>query len=59
MIVPRFTSFTKDFVIRSYEITKIFRSGRDCTGASSTRSPLAISVLGEVNKDAVLSRYPL
>ena len=57
----------RDSVIRRYEITKNFRSGHDCTGASSARSPchfgfqadLAISVLREVNKDAVLTPNPV
>ena len=37
MIVPRFTFFTKKFVICSDQVTKIFRSGHDCVSASSAR----------------------
>ena len=39
MIVPRFTSFTENFVIRSNQITKMFRSGHDCVSTSLARSP--------------------
>ena len=64
MIVSRFTLFTKNFVIRSDQITKMFRSVHDCTSTSSARSPcnfrpqadVAISVFREVSIDIVLSR---
>ena len=36
MIVPRFTFFTCNF---GDQITEIFRSGHDCVGASSARTP--------------------
>ena len=39
MIVSRFTSFAKNFVIHSDEVTKMSRSGHDCTSTSSARSP--------------------
>ena len=39
MIVTRFTFFTENFVICSYQVTKIFRSGHDCTSSSSARRP--------------------
>ena len=39
MIVPRFNFLTEDFVICGYQVTKIFRSGHDCTSTSSARSP--------------------
>ena len=39
VIVTRFTYFAENFVIRSFFTTKSFRSGHDCTGASSARSP--------------------
>ena len=56
MMVSRFTYCTKDFVICCNQITKIFRSGHDCTSAFSERSPcnsgsqadVAFSVLREV-----------
>ena len=65
MIVSRFTSFAKKFVIRSYYITQIFRSRHDCTSAFAARSPcnfgsdadIAISVLREVSFNTVLARY--
>ena len=64
MIVSRSTSFTENFVICCYQITKISRSGHDCTSAPSARSPRnfvsqadTISVLPEVSKDTMLSRY--
>ena len=38
MIVPRFTSFTQNFVICSNQVTNMFRSGHDCTSTSSARS---------------------
>ena len=40
MIVPRFTFFTENFVIRCDQVTKMFRSGHDCTSTSSARSPV-------------------
>ena len=43
MIVPRFTFFTENFVIRCYQVTKMFRSGNDCTSTSSARRPLLFS----------------
>ena len=39
MIVPRFTFFTENLVIRCDQVTKMFRSGHDCTSTSSARSP--------------------
>ena len=39
MIIARFTSFTENFVICSCQVTKMFRSGHDCTSTSSARSP--------------------
>ena len=55
-MITWFTSFTENFVIRSYQVTKIFRSKYDYTGASSARSPrylrprtdIAIWVIGSV-----------
>ena len=38
MIVPRFTFFTENFVICCDQVTKMFRSGHDCTRTSSARS---------------------
>ena len=38
-IVPRFTFFTENFVNRCNQVTKMFRSGHDCTSTSSARSP--------------------
>ena len=63
MIVPRFTFFTENFVIRCDQVTKIFRSGHDCTSTSSARSPryfhlradIAIWVLRKVRVDTVLT----
>ena len=63
MIMSRFTSVAEDSVIRSYLITKIFRSGHDFSSAFSARNPenllgsqadITISVFREVSKDAVL-----
>ena len=64
MIVTRFTFFTENSVIRSYQITKIFWSGHDCTSTSSARGPcyfrlqadLAVLIFREVGADAVLAR---
>ena len=39
MTMSRLTSLTDDIVIRSYLITKFFRSGQYSTGACSARSP--------------------
>ena len=39
MIVPRFTFFTENCVIRCNQVTKMFRSGHDCTSTSSAKSP--------------------
>ena len=39
MIVPRFTFFTENFVMDSYQVTKMFRSAHDCTSTTSARSP--------------------
>ena len=38
MIVPRFTLFTENFLIRCNQVTEMFRSGHDCTRTSSARS---------------------
>ena len=65
MIVSRFTSFTKNFVICCYQVTKTFCSRYGCASAFSARttcnfgSPadIAISVLREVNITTVLTRY--
>ena len=63
--LSRFTFLTEDLVIRSWLITKMFRSGHDCTGASSARSPcdchpqteIAIPVFREVSKNVLFTRY--
>ena len=39
MIVAGLTFFTKNFVIRGYQITENFRLGHDCTSTSFARSP--------------------
>ena len=39
MIVPRFTLFTENFVIRCDQVTKMFRSGHDCTSTPSAIGP--------------------
>ena len=39
MTVPRLNFFTKNFVICSNQVIKMFRSGHDCTSTSSARSP--------------------
>ena len=65
MIVSRFTSFTKNFVIYCHQVTKIFRSKFGCASAFSARSPsylgshanVAVSVLREVSVNTVLARY--
>ena len=64
MIVPKFTSFTDNFVIGCNQITKIFCTRYDSTNASSARCPcnfspltdLAISVLREVSINTVLTQ---
>ena len=64
MIVARFTFFTENLVISSYQVTKIFRSGHDCTSTSSARGPcyfrlqadITISVLRKVRMCIVLTR---
>ena len=38
MIVSRFTFFTENFVIRCDQVTKMFRSGHDCTSTSSAKT---------------------
>ena len=48
MIVSRLTSFTQDFVIRSYQVTKNVRSGHDCTRTSSARSPCYFRLQADV-----------
>ena len=49
MIVPRFTFFTKNFVIRCNQVTKMFRSGR-------LQADITIWVLRKVRVDTVLTR---
>ena len=64
MIVPRFTFLTKNFVIRCDQVTKMFRSGHDCTSTSSARSPcyfrlqanITMWVLRKVRLFTVLTR---
>ena len=61
MIVPRFTIFTENFVIRRNQVTRIFRSGHDSTSRSSARKPcyfrlqadITIRILREVSIDTV------
>ena len=48
MIVPRLTFFTMNFVIRGYQVTKIFRSGHDRTSTSSARSPYYFRLQADV-----------
>ena len=65
MIVSRFTSFTKDFVVRSSLISKMFRSGHDRSSAFSARSPryfrpqtdMATPVFREMSKNVLFTRY--
>ena len=60
----RDSSFTEKFVICSYQVTKTFRSGHECTSTSSARSPryfcvqadIAIRVLRQVLVDTMLTR---
>ena len=64
MIVPRLTVFTKNLLICSNQVTKMFRSGHDCTSTSSARSPcyfrlqadITIWVLRTVLLHTVLTR---
>ena len=64
VIVTRFTSFTESFVIRSDQVSNMFRSGHDCTSTSSARSPcyfrlqadFTIWVLRNVRIHTVLTR---
>ena len=63
MIVSRFTTFTKNFVIGCNQINKIFCTKYDCANASSARGPcysgpladLEISVFREVSINTVLT----
>ena len=63
MIVPRFAFFTRIFVFRCDQVSKMIRSGHDCASTSSARSPCNFSsqadvtttVLREVRKDTVLN----
>ena len=65
MIVSRFTSFSKDFVVRSSLISKMFRSGHDRSSAFSARSPryfrpqtdMATPVFREMSKNVLFTRY--
>ena len=64
MIVSRFTSFTENFVICCYQVTKIFCTGYGSTNASSARGPcdfgpladLAISVFREMSMNSVFTQ---
>ena len=64
MIVSRFTSFTKNFVICCYQITKIFCTRYGSAIASSARGPcnfgpftdLAISVFREMSINTVFTQ---
>ena len=64
MIVTRFTPFTENVVICSYQVTKIFRSGHACTSTSSARSncyfrlqaDIAVWVSRKVSVNTVLTR---
>ena len=65
VIVSRFRSFTKDFVICCYQATNIFFTRYDITSTSSARRPcnfspladLPISVFREVNINTVFAWY--
>ena len=65
MTVSRFTSFTKNFVICCYQVTKVSCSRYCIANGSSARSPchlglhadVAVSVLREVSANTVLARY--
>ena len=48
MIVEWSTSFTENFVFRSDQITKIFRSGHDCTSMSPARIPCHFRLQGDI-----------
>ena len=62
IIGTRFTSL-RNFVIRCDQVTRMFRSGHDCTSTPSARSPcywrlhaeFTIWVLGKVRKHTVLN----
>ena len=64
MIVSRFTTFTENFVICCYQVTKNFCTRFDSTKASSARCPcdfgrladLAISVFREVSINTVFTQ---
>ena len=64
VIVSRFTFFAENSVIRCNQVSKMFRSGHECTSTSSARSPcyfrlhadIAIWVLRKVRMCAVLTR---
>ena len=61
MIVSRCTSFNENFVIRSYEVTEMFHSGRDSTNVPSARIPRNLGsqedfVLREVSEDTVFTQ---
>ena len=65
VIVSRFTSFTKNFVICCCQVTNIFCSRYGLASAFSAKSPsylgllanVAVSVLREVSVNTVLTRY--
>ena len=64
MIVSRFTTFTENFVVCCYQVTKIFCTTYGSTNASSARGPcnfvpmtdLAISVFREVSINTVFAQ---
>ena len=64
MIVSRFTTFTENFVVWCYQVTKIFCTRYGSTNASSARGPcnfgplaeLAISVFREVSINTVFTQ---
>ena len=64
VIVSRFTTFTEDFVICCYQVTKLFCTKYGSTNASSARSPcnfgpltdLAISVFREMSINTVFTQ---
>ena len=65
MIVSRFTTFTENFVICCYQVTKIFCTRYGSANASSARGPfflgpladLTISVFREARKNCVQELY--
>ena len=65
MIVSRCTTFTENFVICCYQVTKIFCTRYGSANASSARglcnfgplTDLAISVFREVSINTVIARY--